>query len=268
MPRRKKLTPAMVRAKLPPMLPALTKSQKTRLSESASIEFSQSDRQEIERSRAGLRPQFRYLSDTEWSSVWDHVKSVLGQGPLPDEAHIRELVDHSAMLSGYFSSYGEIGVDRQIYSELVKQSRKFLEQTESFTSTAAEFFGDPDDGSSEPFDPWWPERKILGELEKLKVSVNWRLERLEWEARDAEPAPQNTAKPERDKWMARLILVWTEGCKLPSKNSKHLRGFIIDALRPYQTGIVTERMAEQFIERWNSGKITRPSRGPFGMFNL
>ena len=45
------------------------------------------------------------------------------------------------------------------------------------------------------------------------------------------------------------ILVWTEGCKLPSKNSMHLRGFIIDALRPYQSGIVTERMAEQFIER-------------------
>jgi hypothetical protein len=212
------------------------------------------------------RPQFSYLSDTEWSSVWDHVKSVLGQGPLPDEAHIRELVDHSAMLSGYFSSYGEIGLDRQTYSRIVKRDRKFLKETESFISAAVEFFGEPD-GSSEPYDPW-PDRKIIGELWALRVNVKRDIERAEWEARDAEPAPPNTAKPERDKWMARLILVWSEGCQLTSKNSKHLRGFIIDALRPYQTGIVTDRMAEQFIERWNSGKIARPSRGPFGLFKL
>ena len=61
--------------------------------------------------------------------------------------------------------------------------------------------------------------------------------------------------------MARLILVWSEGCHLTSKNSRHLRWFTMDALRPHQT--VTERMAEQFIERWNRGKIPRPSKGPF-----
>ena len=216
--------------------------------------------------KAARDSRFSNLSETEWSSVWSHVKAASGKASLPDEAHIRKLVDNSALLSGYFSDFGEIGVDKQTYSELIKESRKFLEETESFISAAAIFFGEPDD-SSDPYDPW-PERKILRELEKLRASVIWRIERLEWEARDAEPAPPNTAKPERDKWMARLILVWSEVCQLPSKNSKHLRGFIIDALRPYQTGTVTERMAEQFIERWNSGKITRPWRGPFGMFNL
>jgi hypothetical protein len=216
--------------------------------------------------KAARRPQFRYLSDTGWLSVWDHVKSVSGQGPLPDEARIRELVDHSAMLSGHFRSFGEIGLDRQTYSAIVKRNRKFLKEIESFVSAAAEFFGWPGD-SSDRYDPW-PERKIIGELWALRDNVKLSIEKAECEARDAEPAPPNTAKPERDKWMARLILVWTEGCKLPSKNSKHLRGFIIDAMRPYQTGIITERMAEQFIERWNSGKIARPSRGPFGMFKL
>jgi hypothetical protein len=183
---------------------------------------------------------------------------------LPNEVRIRKLVNDSALLSGYFFDFGEIGLYRQTYLEFGKRLRKFLKETESYISVAAKFFGEPDD-SSESYDPW-PERKILGELEKLRANVKWRISKEEWFSRDAEPTPSSAAKPERDKWMARLILVWSEGCQLTSKNSKHLRGFIMDALRPYQP--VTERMVEQFIERWNSRKIPRPLRGPFGMFDL
>jgi hypothetical protein len=51
MPRRKKLTPVVVRGKLAPIIPALTEFQKMQLSKSAAIEFSQPDWQEIERAR-------------------------------------------------------------------------------------------------------------------------------------------------------------------------------------------------------------------------
>jgi len=218
----------------------------------------------------GVREQrFRKLSETEWPFVWNHVKVASGKGPLPDEVRIRTLVDNSALLSGYFRGFGEIGLDRQSVLRSVKQKRKFLKEIQSFISAAEEFFADPDGGSSDGvrYDPS-PQRKIIGELRELILILEQQIEREELLAREVEPAPPNTAKPERDKWMARLILVWTDGCKLPSKNSKHLRGFIRDALRPYQTGTLTERMAEQFIERWNRGKIPRPSRAPFGMFNL
>ena len=208
-------------------------------------------------------PRFRALSETEWASIWNHIKAASGEAPLPNEARIRKQVDVSALLSGYFFDFVEFGSYKQTYLQHAKRSRKFLEETKSFISAAVEFFGEPDNSSSDTYDPW-PERKILGELENLRVHVKRTIWIDERSAREAEPAPPNTAKPERDKWMAGLILVWTEGCKLPSKNSKHLRGFIMDALRPYQTGTVTERMAEQFIERWNCGKIPRPSRGPVG----
>src|SRR5450631_4224551 len=51
MPRRKKLTPVVVRGKLAPTLPALTEFQETQLSKFAAIKFSQQDWQKIERSR-------------------------------------------------------------------------------------------------------------------------------------------------------------------------------------------------------------------------
>ncbi len=72
-------------------------------------------------------PQFRNLSETEWSSVWSHVKAASGEGPLPDEAHIRKLVDDSALLSGYFFNYGEI--------ELYRQQQNFPESQDSHYKT-------------------------------------------------------------------------------------------------------------------------------------
>ena len=154
------------------------------------------------------RPQFRTLSETEWAYIWNHIKAASGETPLPNEARIRKLVNDSALLSGYFFDFGEIELYKQTYLQLAKRRRQFLEETESFISAAVEFFGEPDDSSSDPYDPW-PERKILGELESLRVQVKRAVSIAEWSARESEPAPPNTAKPERDKWMARLILVWS-----------------------------------------------------------
>jgi hypothetical protein len=59
MPKRKKLAPVMVRGKLAPIIPALTKSQEMQLSESAAIGFSQADWQKIEWARQ-VFPQRRW----------------------------------------------------------------------------------------------------------------------------------------------------------------------------------------------------------------
>jgi hypothetical protein len=212
------------------------------------------------------RPKFRPLVDAEWEAVWSHVKLASGNAPLADEARVRKWVDYSAQLSGCFAGHSVIGFDKQMFSRLAKEARKFLRETKSYILSATKFFGDPDDGSAESSDPW-PERKILTNLRELQLLLIHRIETLERSGKEVESSPGNAAKEDRDRWMARLTMVWSGPCRLSSKNSKHLRGFLVDALVPYQHQDVSHRGAEHFVARWNAGKIPRP-QNRFGLFNF
>lgn len=75
--------------------------------------------------------------------------------------------------------------------------------------------------------------------------------------RSVGPGRPNSAKPARDWWMARLVLIWRDDCGLPVENTKHLKGFLLDCLRPYPN-VMTDRMAKHFVERWKAGKIDEP----------
>lgn len=167
------------------------------------------------------------------------------------------MVDYAAYRSGFFRDFVMSSTSKQDFIRSGKELRIFLKQTQFYMTAAQQVFGEADADSSDPYDAWWPERKILKELNSLKALIRDKISSCENTAKVAQPMLPNSAKPERDLWMARLMLVWCDVCGLPSKNSKDLRGFIANALRPYKTGI-SDRGAEYFIERWNSGRVERP----------
>jgi hypothetical protein len=222
------------------------------------------------------KPQFRKLSDIEWTAIWKCVKAASGKRPLPNETQIRRRVNESAWLSGYFFAFAALPY-RQTYLEFAKIIRKFLRLTDAYLLAATKFFEEPDDTAillrgqadayllrapkflekpNERVPPPRAEQKILSELQNLKACLEQKIVDYERLSREAPPPPPSAAKPERDQWMARLILVWSKDCGLSSNNSKHLRAFLINALRPYQ--LLTDRKAEQFINRWNRGEIPHP----------
>ena len=223
------------------------------------------------------KPRFRKLSDIEWTAIWKRVKDASGKEPLPDETQIRRLVNESALLSGYFFAFAKLPYDRRKILESAKNTRTFLRLTDAYLLAATKFLGGPSYSvfrlpghtdayfepkfSGEPNESVSPpraEQKLLSELKNLKVDLQRIIADWERLSRNAPLPPPSAAMPERDQWMARLILVWSKDCGLSSNNSKHLRAFLIDALSPYGQPL-TDRKAEQFINRWNRGKIPQPS---------
>ena len=213
------------------------------------------------------KPHFRKLSDIEWTAIWKRVKAASGKPPLPNETQIRRRVNESALLSGYFFPFAELrNFDRRTYLEFVKNTREFLNLTEAYLLDATKFFQEttdcvffhPEDPKASLFASKREPPKILSDLQNLKAFLQREIVDYESRSRDARLPPPSAAKPERDQWMARLILVWSKDCGLPSNNSKHLRAFMINALGPYRVPL-TNRGAEQFINRWNRGKIPQPS---------
>ena len=52
------------------------------------------------------------------------------------------------------------------------------------------------------------------------------------------------------------MIIWETACKLEVRNTKKLRGFLLDAQRPYMPRAeLTDRMAKHFIKRWVSGDV-------------
>ena len=215
---------------------------------------------EIDWIKIERRRHFDRLSDAEWQAVWVNVITALGKRlPTAKPEQIRGSVDDAALSSGWFFEFQDgIKISPKDFRDWANRGQQFLQELISFKSAAAKFFGEPDDSPNDTYDPW-PERTILRELELLEHRVGRQIAKYYESARSTPKAAANSAKPERDLWMSRLMLIWTEECGLSAKNSKHLRQFIVSAVRPY-IGNISDRAAEQFIERWNRGKIERPQQ--------
>jgi hypothetical protein len=119
MPRRKKLTPVVVRGKLAPIIPALTEFQKMQLSKSAAIEFSQPDWQEIERARQVFaRRRSAELQAIEYRPFESRLKAIAdaastlltelsGEKPRREEARTSYSFDEISMLLWHELEGGE-----------------------------------------------------------------------------------------------------------------------------------------------------------------
>lgn len=203
---------------------------------------------------------FDNLSNEEWALVWRHVIGAVGDKPLPDEMRVRERVDDAAHSSGWFFEFGELHISQTDYRRFADNKRRFLKRMQQFRSEMAEFFGDRPLDPKEPCDPWDHWRPVLPALDDLGAVLEYRITLDERAAAFmAEYDPPNAAKPEMDKWRARLVMVWEEECSLPIRNTKYLRGFLLDALRPYMPRTeLTERMAKHFIRRWLAGEVRNP----------
>lgn len=209
------------------------------------------------------------MSDEEWAGVWRHVVAAVGNKPMPEEGGIRELVDDAAYSSGWFVNYQYYDPKPSDLRRYAEEKRAFLKKVALFRAAATEFFGDDVD-ETERYQPWEREKKILPVLMDLEYILVKQILQDEERADRLGPEPPNTLKPERDLWMARLLVAWRDGCGLPVTNSKYLRGFLSDAVRPYRNDS-DDRAAKYFIKRWVDGAIDEPSpslsmrlkKGPF-----
>lgn len=180
-------------------------------------------------------PRFAPLTDAQWRTVWQHVVAACeaSGSALPVESAIRKWVDAAAFESGHFkdcmtSSWPTKATVRRWHEE----TEAFANKVAAFRVDAAEHFG-PEISGGEDDVELWP-RSLLGQLDELMDKLNGRLRSYEeWWHPEARDNPYPRAEPERDLWMARLILVWRDDCRLEAKNSKHLRGFLVAAVRPY-----------------------------------
>jgi hypothetical protein len=201
---------------------------------------------------------FAPLSDEEWAPVLAHITAASKR--VPSEARVRELVNDAAFFSGWFAEYSEYCLTQADFRRNAAKLRRALSKVASFQRDLNEFFGTPDWDYKDPFDPWGPWRNILPQLDDLAKVLEHQISVSE---RDADAAKEHdvprAAKPELDRWRARLLLVWENECKLPVRNSKHLRGFLLEAMRPYMPRAeLTHRMAKYFIKRWLAGELERP----------
>ncbi len=201
---------------------------------------------------------FDALSDDEWARVWAHVVAVSTR--VPSEVRVRELVNDAALYSGWFAGYSISHISQADLGRYANEKRRALRKVQNFRREMSEFFGPPSSDWKEPYDPWQHWRKILAELDDLAKVLEHR---ISLDERDIESAkdhdPPSAAKPALDCWRARLLLVWENECGLPTRNSKHVRGFLLEALRPYMPRAeLTDRMAKYFIKRWLAGEVERP----------
>jgi hypothetical protein len=205
---------------------------------------------------------FAPLSDEEWIPVWAHVAAASKR--LPSEARVREFVDDAAFFSGWFVDYGEYRMTQADSRRHANELRRVLSKIANFRRDLTEFFRPPDWDYKDPFDPWGPWRNILPQLDDLTRVLEHQISMCEVSADSAKKYdPPSAAKPILDRWRGRLLLVWEKECKLPVRNSKHVRGFLLEAMRPYMPRAeLTDRMAEYFIKRWIAGKVERPGPSP------
>ena len=179
---------------------------------------------------------FDNLSDDEWAGVWKHVRFASHREPLPDEARVRELVDDAAISSGWFADWGgELHISRAEYRRFATEDRRFQKKVQQFRQEMAGFFGAPPCDHKEPYDPRERYRPIIPALDHLTAVLGRKITEAEHDASVADDPP-NATKPKLDTWRAGLMLVWQKECRLPVENSKSLRGFLMDALRPYVPG--------------------------------
>ncbi len=202
---------------------------------------------------------FDKLSDDEWAVVWKRVRAASCKKPSLNEASVRALVDDAAYSSGWFAEFGgELYFSRADYHRLAETKRRFLKKVQQFRNEISNFFGAPPDDHKEPYDPWEMYRQMVPVLAHLAADLGRRITDDEENALLVKGL-SNAAKPKLDIWRARLVMVWQSECGLPVKNTKHLRGFLIDALQPYmpQAGL-TDRMAKHFIKKWIAGEVKKP----------
>jgi hypothetical protein len=202
---------------------------------------------------------FDNLSDDEWADVWKRVRSALRERPLVDETHIRELVDDAAHSSGWFADFGgEITFSRADCRRSANTTRRFLQKVQEFRNELAKFFGAPPDDHEDPYDSWEEHRPLVPRLNHLADFLERNIVQDEKWASIAEKT-SNAAQPELDVWRARLVLIWENDCGLPVKNTKLLRGFLLDALQPYMSRTkLTDTTAKHFIKRWLAGEVQKP----------
>jgi hypothetical protein len=198
---------------------------------------------------------FAPLSDEEWAVVWAHATAASKREP--SEARVRELVNDAAISSGWFAEYRALRLSGADHRRRVEDRLRALKKVVTFRRYLNDFFGRPDWDDKDLYDPW---RLILLQLDDLANLLRHQIYICEDDAEFAKQRdPPRTAKPELDCWRARLLLVWENEVGLPVHNSKHVRGFLLEAMRPYMPRAeLTDRMAKYFIGRWLAGKVERP----------
>jgi hypothetical protein len=209
---------------------------------------------------------FDDVSDEEWSLVWRHVLAGSQIHPT-NESRVRELVNDAAYSSGWFAEYGgELHISRADYRRFAEEDRRFLRKAQQFRNEMNAFFGEVPTDHKDPFDPWDVYRPVMPALDDLADYLQRRIDDDERRALIVEDAP-NSVKRELDQWRARLLVVWGSECGLAIQNTKHLRGFLLDALRPYMPRAeLTDRMAKHFINKWLAGGVKDP--GPSLLYRL
>jgi hypothetical protein len=199
------------------------------------------------------------LNDEEWAGVWAVMRRLLREPTAELEARARSKTDNAALLSSYFSGYkrSDFLCHQGTLLNSVRERELYLKSVETFRAATAAMIG-PENSSS--FDPYRKYKDLLSYLDTylapmLRKNIAQDKERAKRLARRP-----SAAQPERDLWMARLVITWRDaglddGHKGPGRDA--LKAFILAAMRPHEPTI-SDIAPRYFLQRWRAGKIDKP----------
>jgi hypothetical protein len=204
------------------------------------------------------KPYVAEPDDNEWAEVWRIVQPLLPRPPSAElEALARRRVYQAAFHSSYFRNSPLVADiwEKEFLSGRLNEHKKYLKQLINFAKATQEMMGSNKDAEDDPYGHDEKYRTVLSLLDGyLLPLVYHRMHDYRDRLSRAKKAPSNSAQPQRDLWMARLVLVWRDDCGLDIKHEK-LGAFILAACQTHEPKITT---VKNFLNKLRNGKIPDP----------
>ncbi|MFL9824102.1 hypothetical protein [Rhodoplanes sp. SY1] len=197
------------------------------------------------------------ISDEAWAPLWDHVKRAVQADRAPDEAAMRTRVNFAAWNSGALNTGFDSPFTRVSLTRMAEEARDWTARIDTFQRDYLAHHG----LAARPIE-------VTSSSERSPLFVALAVERAQASAvaidmaemaRSSlvDPEPKPAAKPERDRWMARLVEAWSEA-GLPTNNNKALRAFLVAAITAFG-GDATDRAARAFLTNAEGGPCEKLS---------
>jgi hypothetical protein len=205
------------------------------------------------------RPWAR-LNDEEWANVWAVMRPLLPEPTSELEASVRSKTDNAALLSSYFTGYkrSDFLCHQGTLLNSVGERKLYLKSVETFRAATAAIIGAENSSS---FDPYRKYKDLLSYLDNYLAPMLRENIAQDKEREKRLAHRPSAAQPERDLWMARLVITWRDaglddGHKGGTRRDA-LKAFILAAMRPH-VPMISDIAPRHFLQRWRAGKIDKP----------